>query len=145
LNLELRNVTVDAENTRSKINMKCTAQVKISNDPRILDTAAEHLLNKPDEEINEIAEKTLKGHIRGICAVMKLMEIETDRDKMAAMIQTWADKDLKNMGLEIRSFVIEDIQVAGTSQTSQISDEILEKRIRTILEKLLKEKGINPV
>jgi flotillin len=145
LNLDLKNVYIDVENNRSKINMKCTTQVKISSDPRILDTAAEHLLHKEDSEINEIASKTIEGHIRGTCAKMRFEDIEIDRDLVAGKVQSFADKDLKNMGLEIRSLIIEDVQAADTGQTSLLSDYILEKRVRTILEKLLREKGINPV
>jgi flotillin len=144
ITLDLKNVPINVENTRSKINIKCTAQVKISSDPRILDTAAEHLLNKPDEEINEIARKTLKGHVRGICALMKFKEIDADRDMMAGKIQMFADKDLKNMGLEIRSFVIQEVEDLGEVSRVPVSSENLEKQVRTILEKLLKEKGINP-
>jgi flotillin len=145
LNLDLKNVYIDVENNRSKINMKCTTQVKISSDPRILDTAAERLLHKEDSEINEIASKTIEGHIRGTCAKMRFEDIEIDRDLVAGKVQSFADKDLKNMGLEIRSLIIEDVQAADTGQTSLLSDYILEKRVRTILEKLLREKGINPV
>jgi flotillin len=145
LNLDLKNVHIDVENNRSRINMKCVAQVKITSDPRILDLAAEQLLHKKDSEINEIAMKTIEGHLRGICASMRFEEIEIDRDAVAAKIQNFADKDLKNMGIEIRAMMIKDLKAADTSQTHLLSDEVLEKRVRTILEKLLREKGINPV
>jgi flotillin len=145
LNLDLKNVYIDVENQRSKINMKVMTQVKISSDPRILDTAAEHLLHKPDEEINMIASKTIEGHIRGVCASMRFEDIEVDRDAVVGKVMNIADKDLKNMGIEIRALMIEDVRAADTAQISLLSDEILEKRVRTILEKLLREKGINPV
>jgi flotillin len=145
LNLDLNDVVIDVENQRSKIRMKVMTQVKISSDPRILDVAAEHLLHKTDKEINYIACKTIEGHIRGICAILSFEDIQIDRDAVAGKVMEYADRDLKNMGLEMRALIIKDMQAVDTAQTHLLSDEILEKRVRTILEKLLREKGINPV
>jgi flotillin len=143
LNLDLKSVAINVENNRSLIRMKCVAQVKITSDPRLLDLAAEHLLHQSDEDINMIASKTIEGHIRGICASMRFEDIEIDRDAVAGKAMSFADNDLRNMGIEIRSLIIKDLQATDTAQTHLLSDEVLEKRVKTILEKLLREKGIN--
>jgi flotillin len=61
-------------------------------------------------EINEIALKTLEGHVRGVCATLTIEQINSERDAMASKILTMAGEDLKNMGIEIRSFVIKEIE-----------------------------------
>jgi hypothetical protein len=93
---------------RSTLNS--VAQVKISGDKRVLNTAAEHLLHKTDAAINEIAMKTLEGHVRGVCATLTIEEINSDRDTISARIQNMAGNDLMNMGIAIRSFVIRDLE-----------------------------------
>jgi flotillin len=110
LDVVVNDIVTDVKQSGAKINIKCVTQVKISSDPRILDTAAENLLHKTNAEINEIALKTLEGHVRGVCAVMTIEDINSDRDMIAGKVQTYADKDLKNMGIEIRSFVIKEIE-----------------------------------
>jgi flotillin len=110
LDVVVNDIVTDVIQSGAKINIKCVTQVKISSDPRILDTAAEQLLHKTNAEINEIALKTLEGHVRGVCAVMTIEDINSDRDMIAGKVQTYADKDLKNMGIEIRSFVIKEIE-----------------------------------
>ncbi|UCF07318.1 MAG: hypothetical protein JSW28_06595 [Thermoplasmata archaeon] len=110
LDVVVNDIVTDVKQSGAKINIKCVTQVKVSSDPRILDTAAEHLLHKTNAEINEIALKTLEGHVRGVCAVMTIEDINSDRDAIAGKVQTYADKDLKNMGIEIRSFVIKEIE-----------------------------------
>ncbi len=110
LDVMVNDIVTDVKQSGAKINIKCVTQVKVSSDPRILDTAAEHLLHKTNAEINEIALKTLEGHVRGVCAVMTIEDINSDRDMIAGKVQTYADKDLKNMGIEIRSFVIKEIE-----------------------------------
>lgn len=110
LDVVVNEIVTDVKESGAKINIKCVTQVKISSDPRILDTAAEQLLHKTNAEINEIALKTLEGHVRGVCAVMTIEDINSDRDAIAGKVQSYADKDLKNMGIEIRSFVIKEIE-----------------------------------
>jgi flotillin len=58
----------------------------------------------------EIATKTLEGHVRGICATMTIETINSDRDTVSERVQNMATKDLRNMGIEIRSFVISDLE-----------------------------------
>jgi len=94
----------------AKVNIKAVAQVRISDDPEVLRTAASQLLHKSDIEINEIALKTLEGHVRGVCATLTIEQINSDRDAIASRILTMAGEDLKNMGIEIRSFVIKEIE-----------------------------------
>jgi flotillin len=110
LDVVVRDIVTDVTSSGAKVNTKCVTQVKVSSDRASLDTAAEHLLHKTDAEINEIAMKTLEGHVRGVCATMTIEAINSDRDAISTKIQNMAAKDLMNMGIEIRSFVIRDLE-----------------------------------
>lgn len=110
LDVNVNEIVTDVARSGAKVNIKTVAQVKVSSDPATLDTAAEHLLHKTDSEINEIAMKTLEGHVRGVCATLTVEQINSDRDAISSQIQTMAAADLKNMGIEIRSFVIRDLE-----------------------------------
>ncbi|MBI5000753.1 MAG: hypothetical protein HZB92_04400 [Euryarchaeota archaeon] len=112
LEMHVQDIVTDVKRSGAKVNIKSVAQVKIANDVAILRTAAENLLHKTDIAINEIALKTLEGHVRGVCAVLTIEEINSDRDSIATKIQNMAGNDLKNMGIEIRSFVIKEIEDA---------------------------------
>ncbi len=90
--------------------VESVAQVKISSDCDLIRTAAEQLLNKPQEEINDIARRSLEGHVRGICAQLTVEEINSDRNKVVGMIQNVGVTDLNRMGLTIVSFTIRSIQ-----------------------------------
>jgi flotillin len=108
--LSVTDIVTDVKTSGAKVNIKSVAQIKIASDPVSLDTAAEQLLHKSDPAINEIATKTLEGHVRGICATMTIEAINSDRDKVSELVQNMAAKDLRNMGIEIRSFVISDLE-----------------------------------
>ncbi len=103
-------IVTDVTKSGAKLNIKAVAQVRISDDPDTLRTAASQLLHKRDEQIDEIALKTLEGHVRGICATLTIEQINSERDAVATQVQGLAANDLKNIGLEIRSFVIKEIE-----------------------------------
>ncbi|MCK5559231.1 MAG: hypothetical protein KAJ51_01510 [Thermoplasmata archaeon] len=108
--LSVQDIVTDVKTSGARVNIKSVAQIKIASDPVSLDTAAEQLLHKSNNEIDEIALKTLEGHIRGICATLTIESINSDRDKVSELVQNMAAKDLRNMGIEIRSFVISELE-----------------------------------
>jgi len=110
LEIMVKDIVTDVKTSGARMNIMAVTQVKIASDEASLYTAAEQLLHKTDPEINEIAQKTLEGHVRGICATMTIEAINSDRDAVASHVQSQAAKDLRNMGLEIRSFVIKEIE-----------------------------------
>jgi flotillin len=108
--LSVQDIVTDVKTSGAKVNIKSVAQIKVASDPNSLATAAEQLLHKSDAEINEIAQKTLEGHVRGICATMTIESINSDRDAVASNVQRQAANDLRNMGIQITSFVISDLE-----------------------------------
>lgn len=112
LDLVVNDIVTDVKRSGAKINIKAVAQVKVSSDEATVNTAAENLLGKTEQAINEIALKTLEGHVRGVCATLTVEEVNSDRDVIATKILGMAGNDLRNMGIEIRSFVISEIEDA---------------------------------
>ncbi|HKZ89415.1 MAG TPA: SPFH domain-containing protein [Thermoplasmata archaeon] len=112
LDLVVPDIVTDVKRSGAKINIKAVAQVKVSSDEATLNTAAENLLGKTEQAVNEIALKTLEGHVRGVCATLTVEEVNSDRDAIASKILGMAGNDLRNMGIEIRSFVIKEIEDA---------------------------------
>jgi len=110
LDVQVKEIVTDVTRSGAKLNVKAVAQVKVSGEQSALQTASEALLGKTELEINDIALKTLEGHVRGVCAKLTIEEVNSDRDKFAAEIQRGAAGDLANMGMEIRSFVIKEIE-----------------------------------
>lgn len=86
LDVNVDEIVTDILRSGAKVNIEAVAQVKVSSDPATLDTAAEHLLHKTDPEINEIAMKTLEGHVRGVCATLTLEQINSDRDAISSQV-----------------------------------------------------------
>ena len=112
LDVVVKDIVTDVKRSGAKIDIKAVAQVKVSSDTATLNTAAENLLGKRDEQIDEIALKTLEGTVRGVCATLTVEEVNSDRDQLQSKTQSLAGQDLQNMGIEIRSFVIKEIEDA---------------------------------
>ena len=127
LEIIVTDIVTDVKVSGAKVNIKAVTQIKISSQSALVRVAAEQLLHKTDPEINEIAQKTLEGHVRGICATMTIEDINSDRDKVSQQVQNQAAKDLRNMGIEIKSFVIKEIEdeygyldALGVKRTEQV-------------------------
>src|SRR3990170_349031 len=110
LDVVVNEIVTDVTRSGARINIKAVGQVKVSSESATMLTAAENLLGKSEVEINEIALKTLEGHARGVCATLTVEQINSERDALSTKIQNMAGNDLKNMGIEIRSFVIKEIE-----------------------------------
>ena len=153
LEISVNDIMTDIMGKKVKLNMTATAQVKVGSDEVSLETAAEILLHKTDEEINNIARTTFEGHIRGVFPSMTIEAVDATRDELAHTIQQLVDKDFKNMGLTALSFVIKDIEenkndserIQGpvNESTIKLLNEISDRlqKIEARLEKLEKKLG----
>jgi flotillin len=86
------------------------AQVKVGGDEQSIRTASEQFLGKTPEQIKEIAMQTVEGHLRAIVGTMSIEDIYRNRDQFATSVQEVAVSDLANMGIQIVSFTLRDIQ-----------------------------------
>ncbi len=84
------------------------AQVKVKGNSIL--QAAQQFLGKPLREIEEVALQTLEGNQRAILGTMTVEEIYQDREGFATRVLEVGSSDMDNMGLEIVSYTIRDIQ-----------------------------------
>ena len=110
LSFQLKNLKTNVQKKGSKINIDAAATIKIASDPVSLNTAAETLLDKKDDEINKIAYDIIEGHFRGLIKTIRFDDIDQDHDALASRVQTMAAMDLRNVGMEIRTIVIKDVK-----------------------------------
>lgn len=114
LNLSTHTVEPEVTDVVTKEGVPLTvegvAQIKIKSDSVSIATAAEQLLGKGDAEITTIAQKTLEGHIRGVCATLTVESINADRAALSSKIQEEAVPDFERLGIEITTFTIKDIK-----------------------------------
>jgi flotillin len=106
------------------------AQIKIKSDDVSIATAVEQFLSKNQQEIAQIAQQTLEGHLRAILGTLTVEEIYRNRDAFAQRVQDVAATDLANMGLSIISFTIRDVRdnqgyldALGKRRTAEVKRE----------------------
>ncbi|MFQ5911401.1 MAG: flotillin family protein [Thermoplasmata archaeon] len=110
LELEVMGVQTNTAARGAEVDILAIAQVKVSNDPELLEVAAGQLLHKTDEEINEIATKALEGQVYNVFSTLTLEQIDGDREGTAQRVQEKAAAVLEEMGMEIRSFAIRKVK-----------------------------------
>lgn len=87
------------------------AQIKVrSEDPVAVATAAEMFLSKSAAEMNEIAHQMMQGHLRAVISTMPFEEIHANPEAFAQTVQKLTAEDLANMGIQVVSFTIREIQ-----------------------------------
>jgi flotillin len=153
IEIAVNDIMTDVTGKKNKINLKGAGQFKVGSDEVSLETAAEVLLHKTDEDINSMARTTFEGHVRSVFPSMTIEAVDATRDELAHTIQQLVDKDLKNMGMTVLSFVIRDIvenkndseRIQGpvSENTAYLLKEILDRlqKIESRLDKLEKKLG----
>ena len=114
LSLEIMTLTVNTAKVYTAegvaVSVDGVAQVKVGRGEEAIRTAAQQFLGKRPNEISDIALQTLEGQQRAILGTMTVEEIYRDRVAFATRVREVAASDMTNMGLEIVSFVVRDIQ-----------------------------------
>jgi flotillin len=110
LSLEPKSVFVTAEGIETQSSTKVTveglAQVGVDRNDKMILRAAQHLLDKPQDEIEEVAAESIESRLR---SEMRTMTLEAARQKQEQLAQRVADAataDLSGMGLCVESFII---------------------------------------
>jgi len=110
-------IKIDVETQKSiptkdciNINVDSNVNIKVGTDPENLAKSAQHFLNKDPEEIVEIAKEVLEGNIREIVGKMDLREMIGNREKFSELVSDNVKPDLKNMGLELVSFNVQNFR-----------------------------------
>jgi flotillin len=114
LSLELMTIDVKTPSvytiTGVPVRVDGVAQIKVKGEENAIRTAAEQFLSKTPTEVMSIAHQTLEGHLRAIIGKLTVEELYKDRDKFAQNVQSESAVDFANMGLQIVSFTIKEVQ-----------------------------------
>ena len=113
--LDLGTVQIDVKTSSSvptvefiNIKIDSTVAVKISQDPDLMQIAAQNFLNVRKEDIISRVNDLLEGNLREIAGAMKLTEMVNDRKAFSEKVQENAVPDLARMGLELVSFNVQN-------------------------------------
>ena len=91
------------------LNVQGIANVKVSSAEGLLENAAERFLDRPTEQIGQIAKETLEANLRGVLATMSPEEVNEDRLKFSQQLIDEADDDIKTLGLELDVMKIQNV------------------------------------
>ncbi len=131
LSLEVMTLDVGTPRVYTKegvpVSVDGIAQVKFARSEEAIRVAAQQFLGKPQSQIASIALQTMEGHQRAMLGTMSVESIYQDRDAFAKQVREVASTDLANMGMEIVSFTIRNIQddegyldALGVKRTSEV-------------------------
>lgn len=95
------------QNIRMSVPSRFT--VGISNDPGIMENAANRLLELPLDSIRDLANDIIVGQMRQVIATMDIEEINADRDKFVDNVYTNVGLELKKIGLNLINVNVTDI------------------------------------
>ena len=92
------------------VNIQAMANVKIAGSEEDgLNNALERFLGRNVTDISQIAKETLEGSLRGVLATLTPEEANSQRLQFAEKVTMEARSDLKNLGLVLDTFKIQDL------------------------------------
>ena len=114
MNLETIKIEIQISNALSKghipLNIEAIADVKIASTPEhVFHNAVERLLDKSEDEIQELAKDTLTGSLRGVVATLTPEEVNEDRIKFARAVDEDAHDDLEALGFRLDVLKIQNV------------------------------------
>ncbi len=113
LHLEPQVIEIPLEGALSlnniRVNVPATFTVGISTDPVLMNNAAERLLHLDDRKIRDQAQDIILGQLRLVIATLSIEEINKDREKFMALINTNVAEEINKIGLTLINVNIRDI------------------------------------
>ncbi len=123
--LSLKIIKIDVKTRESvptnefiNVNVDAVVTVKISSDAELIKLAAQNFLNQDEIYIENIVKDVLEGNIREIVGKMSLENMMSDRQEFSKNVQENAVPDMRNMGIEIVSFNVQNF----TDENGVIND-----------------------
>jgi flotillin len=114
LDLTPINMEIDLKGALSSQNIRIDAPasftIGISTDPEVMQNAATRLLGRSLDEIQQLASEIIMGQMRVVFASMSIEEINTDREKLIALITKGVEVELHKVGLRMINGNIRDIR-----------------------------------
>ena len=147
LGLELMTISVQSRSAETakgvRISLSSTAQIKILTghgtkvDLDKVELAAQHFLGYTRDEIQHAVHRTMEGHQRQVIGTLTAEELYKDRASFSTRVKELVDPDLQNMGFELVSYTVTDIDdqegyitALGATQTAAVKREAEEGRAR---------------
>jgi flotillin len=113
LDLTPMSIEVNLTNALSRQNIRVDVPsrftVGISNEPHVMNNAADRLLGLPQNQIQELAKDIIFGQLRLVVATMDIEEINTDRDKFLENVTKNVEAELQKIGLRLINVNVTDI------------------------------------
>ena len=128
LSLQVMNVDVktsEAVPTNEFINVMVdgVANVKVSSNPKLLERAAETLLNMKQSQMIAMITQVLEGNMREIVGSVGLKEMVQDRQGVAKKVAENVIPDMEKLGIELVNFNIQNFRDnAGTIENMGIDN-----------------------
>lgn len=133
LNLTLKDA-LSAQNIR--VTVPTTVTVAISQDPLIMQNAANRLLGVDDTDKESLISDIVYGQMRLIVASMEIEELNSNRDKFLTQARDNINTELNKLGLYLININISDIRDAanyienlGQKETTKARAKAVEKMI----------------
>ena len=106
------------------------ANFQIGQTPELIETASKNYLNMDKEEMTRQVTEVMLGKMREVIGQMDLKELMRDRESFNAKVFDGSKDDLANLGLELRTFNVQDfsdsqgiIRSMGADQAAEIKKE----------------------
>lgn len=106
------------------------ANFQIGQTPELIETASKNYLNLDKEEMTRQVTEVMLGKMREVIGQMDLKELMRDRESFNAKVFCGSKDDLANLGLELRTFNVQDfsdsqgiIRSMGADQAAEIKKE----------------------
>lgn len=106
------------------------ANFQIGQTPELIETASMNYLNMDKEEMTRQVTEVMLGKMREVIGQMDLKELMRDRESFNAKVFDGSKDDLANLGLELRTFNVQDfsdsqgiIRSMGADQAAEIKKE----------------------
>lgn len=128
LSLQVMSVDVktsEAVPTNEFINVMVdgVANVKVSSNPKLLERAAEALLNMKQPQLIAMITQVLEGNMREIVGSVGLKEMVQDRQGVAKKVAENVNPDMEKLGIELVNFNIQNFRDnAGTIENMGIDN-----------------------
>lgn len=90
------------------IKIDSTVSIKVSQDPELIQIAAQNFLNLSKEDIAYKINDLLEGNLREIAGTMTLTSMVNNRKAFSEKVQENAVPDLRRLGLELISFNVQN-------------------------------------
>lgn len=113
LDLKPMSIDVNLQDALSKQNIRVSVPaqftVAISNQPNLMQAAAERLLGMETGSIRNLAHDIIMGQMRLVIANMDIEELNSDRDKFVSSVYEHVGHELHKIGLDLINVNVTDI------------------------------------